>query len=74
MSPCWQSRNVPFCRGLLESRVRLRVPVKLANEYPGLPAGRAESFPVSGELLPLRHFLMIAGMCPSTLVCSPCCR
>jgi hypothetical protein len=28
MSPCGQSRNVPFCRGLWELRVKLRVPVK----------------------------------------------
>lgn len=28
MSPCWQSRNVPFLPGLVEWHVKLRVPVK----------------------------------------------
>ena len=28
MSPRWQSRNVPFCPGLSEVHVNLRVPVK----------------------------------------------
>lgn len=56
MSPCAQSKNVPFCRGVGEVHVSLSVPVKRRRAMP--PSARAANQP---ELPRNRYFSITIG-------------